>query len=583
MFWQALVACVDLSGLIGNICLCRPPRGTMRAIRALPVIALLLAVRQTDAQSRDQVERLTSLGQVWGFLKYFHPGVAAGSVHWDSVLVAAVPRVRGARNTREFETVIQSLLDVAGPVRPCTNCAPPAHDSLRKNVDFGWLTSSKTFGADIARQLAHVRDHRHQGSGRYVSYRNTALFQADTAFSTPEYPFEGVRLLALFRFWNAARYFFPYMYVNGGDWNAVLPEFIPRLIAARDAAEYHLTILELSARLNDAHVGASSPTLIAALGGRAPSFEARAVDNFVVVWKLARGATPDSNGLLVGDVITHVDGEGISERRRNLTKYIAAGNPAVFQRKLLFAMLRGHHDSATYTIERNGKSLTRRVAMAPTPAPNAGPPQLPSYPVTELARVLPNTDIGYVYMGDLNQSQVDSALAIVRNTSGLVLDVRNYPRGTMYRFAQFLNPDARPFVVFTGIDSTYPGQVAFFPGVRAGMPNGNPNHYRGRVAILVDERTQSHAEFTTMALRTSPQNKVIGSQTAGADGNVTPFVLPGGIRTLFTGLGVYYPDGRPTQRIGIVPDIEVRPTLRGLRDGRDEVLERALEYIRTGR
>lgn len=555
----------------------------MRAIRALPVIALLLAVRHADAQSRDQIERLTSLGQVWGFLKYFHPGVATGTVHWDSVLVAAVPKVRAVRNKGEFETVIQSLLDAAGTVRPCTSCAPPAHDSLRKNIDFGWLTSSKTFGPDITRQLAHVRDNRHQGSGRYVSYRNTATFQADTAFSTPEYPSEGGRLLGLFRFWNAARYFFPYMYVNGGDWNAVLQEFIPRLIAAKDARDYHLTIVELSARLNDAHVGANSATITATLGGRAPSFEARAIDGFVVVSKLARGASPDSNGLLVGDVITHVDGEGISERRRNLTRYIAAGNPAVFQRKLVTAVLRGHDDSATYTIERDGRSLTRRVAMAPRPATTAGPPQLPSYPVTELARVLPNTDIGYINMGDLNQTQVDSALAIVRNTSGLVMDVRNYPRGTMYRFTQFLNPEVRPFVRFTSIDSTHPGQVVWVPSYTAGLPNGNPDHYRGRVAILVDERTQSHAEFTTMALRTSPQNKVIGSQTAGADGNVTPFVLPGGIRTLFTGLGVYYPDGRPTQRTGIIPDIEIRPTLRGLRDGRDEVLERALEYIRTGR
>lgn len=554
----------------------------MRTIRALPIVALILVARHTDAQSRDQVERLASLGQVWGFLKYFHPGVATGSLHWDSVLVATVPRVRAARSQGEFERVIQSLIDAAGTVRPCTNCAPPAHDSLRKNVDFGWFTSSKTFGPDIARQLTHVRDNRHQGSGRYVSYRNTAVFQTDTAFSTPAYPSEGARLLALFRFWNAARYFFPYMYVNGSDWNAVLPEFIPRLIAANDAKDYHLTLVELSTRLNDAHVGANSATITAALGGRAPAFEARAIDGFVVVWKLARGATPDANGLLVGDVITHVDGEGISERRRNLTKYIAAGNPAVFQRKLVTAVLRGRGDSTTYTIERNGESLSRRVAMLPSPGPATTPPTMVSYPVTDLVRVLPD-NIGYIYMGDLNQTQVDSALAIVRNTSGLVMDVRNYPRGTMYRFAQFLNPEARPFVIFTGIDSTYPGQVAFFPGARAGLPNGNPDHYRGRVAILVDERTQSHAEFTVMALRTSPQNKVIGSQTAGADGNVTPFALPGGIRTVFTGLGVYYPDGKPTQRIGIVPDIEIRPTLKGLRDGRDEVLERALEYIRTGR
>ena len=555
----------------------------MRRLCALTFFTLLVYARPTAAQSREQVERLAALGQVWCFLKYFHPGVAKGSIHWDSALVATVPKVRSARTKAEFETALQSLLDAAGAVPPCASCRPAAHDSLRQNVDFRWLTDSKAFGADLTRQLIAIRDHRHQGSGRYVSYRLTATFQDDTAFSAPEYPSEGGRLLALFRFWNAARYYFPYLYVNGGDWNAVLPEFIPRLIAARDAREYHLAMLEVSARLNDAHVGASSAPIVAALGGRSPLFEARAIDGFVTVSRFPRGTTPDRNGVQVGDVITHVDGEPVSQRRRDLTKYIAAGNPSVFQRKLVTAVLRAQGDSATYTIERDGQSLTRRVAMAPRPTPTTTPPMMVSYPVTDLVRVLPNSSIGYIDMGDLNQSQVDSALAIIRNTDGLVMDVRNYPRGTMYRFAQFFNPEARPFVLFTGIDSTYPGQVAWFPGSRAGLPNGNQDHYRGRIAILVDERTQSHAEFTTMALRTSPQNKVIGSQTAGADGNVTSLVLPGGIRTGFTGLGVYYPDGRPTQRIGIVPDIEIRPTLSGLRAGRDEVLERALEYIRTGR
>lgn len=45
-------------------------------------------------------------------------------------------------------------------------------------------------------------------------------------------------------------------------------------------------------------------------------------------------------------------------------------------------------------------------------------------------------------------------------------------------------------------------------------------------------------------------------------------------------LGVYYPDGRPTQRIGILPDIEVRPTIAGIREGRDELIEAALRVIR---
>ena len=48
---------------------------------------------------------------------------------------------------------------------------------------------------------------------------------------------------------------------------------------------------------------------------------------------------------------------------------------------------------------------------------------------------------------------------------------------------------------------------------------------------------------------------------------------------MISGIGVFYPDKRPTQRIGIVADIEARPTLQGIRSGRDEVLEAALRHI----
>lgn len=83
-----------------------------------------------------------------------------------------------------------------------------------------------------------------------------------------------------------------------------------------------------------------------------------------------------------------------------------------------------------------------------------------------------------------------------------------------------------------------------------------------------------------MALRVAPRAKVVGSTTAGADGNISTFALPGGLSTLISGIGVFYPDRRPTQRVGILPDIEVRPTLAGIRAGRDEVLEAAIAEIR---
>ena len=82
-----------------------------------------------------------------------------------------------------------------------------------------------------------------------------------------------------------------------------------------------------------------------------------------------------------------------------------------------------------------------------------------------------------------------------------------------------------------------------------------------------------------MAFRSARQAKVIGSTTAGADGNVSPIALPGGISSMISGIGVFYPDKKPTQRIGIIPDLQVKPTIAGIRAGRDEVLEAAIREI----
>jgi C-terminal processing protease CtpA/Prc len=82
-----------------------------------------------------------------------------------------------------------------------------------------------------------------------------------------------------------------------------------------------------------------------------------------------------------------------------------------------------------------------------------------------------------------------------------------------------------------------------------------------------------------MALRTAPGAIVVGSTTAGADGNVSNFALPGGLSTMISGIGVFYPDGKPTQRIGILSDIEAKPTIEGIRAGRDEVLEAGIRQI----
>jgi C-terminal processing protease CtpA/Prc len=98
----------------------------------------------------------------------------------------------------------------------------------------------------------------------------------------------------------------------------------------------------------------------------------------------------------------------------------------------------------------------------------------------------------------------------------------------------------------------------------------------------VDESSLSQAEYTAMALRAMPNAVVMGSTTAGADGDVSRIPLPGGLSTMISGIGVFYPDHRPTQRVGIVPDVVVRPSVKGIAEGRDELVEAATRLIEAG-
>ena len=183
----------------------------------------------------------------------------------------------------------------------------------------------------------------------------------------------------------------------------------------------------------------------------------------------------------------------------------------------------------------------------------------------------------YLKLSTIKAGEVAKFIEAASGTQGLVIDVRNYPSAfVVFELGQLLVGDQMPFARFTSGDLSNPG--AFHWGPTVSLKPAAP-HYAGKVVILVDEISLSQAEYTTMALRVAPGARVVGSTTAGADGNVSPIPLPGGVSSMISGIGVFYPDKRPTQRVGIVPDVEVRPTIAGIRAGRDEVLEAGIRQI----
>ncbi len=164
---------------------------------------------------------------------------------------------------------------------------------------------------------------------------------------------------------------------------------------------------------------------------------------------------------------------------------------------------------------------------------------------------------------------------MMRGTKGIVIDLRCYPTTFMpFTYGAWLKFFSTTFVKFTTGSTDMPGTFTAGPAISNGGKNDQA--YTGRLVIIVNEETQSQAEYTTLAFQTVPGAITIGSTTAGADGNVSEITLPGGLGTMISGIGVLYPDGTETQRKGVKIDQLMHPTIEGIRKGTDELLEAAV-------
>jgi C-terminal processing protease CtpA/Prc len=176
----------------------------------------------------------------------------------------------------------------------------------------------------------------------------------------------------------------------------------------------------------------------------------------------------------------------------------------------------------------------------------------------------------------LRVKEVRDIVENLSNTKSIIIDIRNYPLGTKDAIVAELSEKEQECFKSIMPDLSKPGRFVWRKArKKAGRKNKDP--YKGKIILLVNEETISYAELTCMCLQTLDNVTVIGSQTAGADGNVTELKFIGGFDTNISGIGMFYPNGKETQRIGIEPDITIEQTISGIKNGRDEILEKAIE------
>jgi hypothetical protein len=523
----------------------------------------------------SETEKIAATAKVWGFLKYYHPAVADGKYNWDEQLFEILPKVENSASREQLSQVYIDWISNLKQVKKCKECEiEQGHEYFDKNFDLTWIEDEQLFTKELSGKLKYIEANRHMGKKHYVS----ASKQVGNIEVRNEINYEGfewqdknLRLLSLFRYWNIVEYFFPYKYLTDTDWDDVLKIMIPKFLNPETETDFHLAMLELVVSIDDSHAGFSSDLTRAFFGNYWIPAGFRLIDEKAVITWFYDDSLASMNDLKIGDAITKIDNKDVGAIFKENQKYITGSNLARKMRYPFNSIINGATDSVYIEYIRDSKTYSKSISRYFYDDFNFNRQENKSFKILD-------GNIGYVNMGEIKANDISDVMTSLKDTRAIVFDIRIYPKEMLLSITNYISSTTQDFWKKICPDLDYPGRFIWKNGNRGYNENGDLD-YKGKVVLLVNERTHSMAEFTTMCLQTGDNVTTIGSQTSGADGNTSKIEMVGGFITAFSGIGIFYPDGTETQRKGIKIDIEVKPTIQGIVEERDEVLERAIEFV----
>jgi len=402
--------------------------------------------------------------------------------------------------------------------------------------------------------------------------------------TAPERPW---RLLAGCRLWGTVDTFYPYLPLIG-DWEGAFRHVIPELLATpepgREEEAYGRALLHLAAAIEDGHTGLRGPAVDRVLGTAPPPIAIREIEGRWVVTDVYDLAIDD---LRVGDVVETADGVPMADRVAATWPLVTASTDRARRHAAAAWSLFGAPGTSITLGVRGADGALRDVTLR-RGRPEKPAPRKTGTPYHRIedrieGRIGGQANLGYVDLTRLRVPQVNPMFEALGDTDGLVLDLRGYPHGTGWALAARLN--TRGAEVLARFRRREVSRLVWNEGAASHaftqrLPPPDGPIYRGAIVVLIDGRAISQAEHTALGIEAASDAVFVGSPTAGTDGDVTTMVLPGDLKLWFTGHDVRPADGRQLQRIGILPDVAVEPTIAGIRAGRDEVLERGIEVLR---
>ncbi|MFD0941058.1 S41 family peptidase [Pedobacter boryungensis] len=589
---------------------------------------LLLNTTNVQAQQLNvkiQNENIQRFIQIWGLVKYKSRKSIAGKFDADKVFLSLIDSVKDA-NENQFNQLMSSLI---GTVDVSLDAVANGYDRkklnnyqhLLKNVDYNWI-KNKYFSSTLREQLVALSNQVNLSAKH--QYIPSVWYEGDlpNEGSYANYAFneEKMNLLTLAKTWNAVEYLFPYKYMMDRDWKAILIEMVPVFRKINDRLGYEKSILMLAVAINDTHGGELMETGNLKMTSTIfnvryyPPFDYKAELKGIIIKKFLNDSLKNSSELKAGDEIVAINGIKIERWLKERGALLPASNDAVMYRELstsnnnrgdTFAFSNLPSGTLSVKVKRDKAYLNLTLVMLDRSQ-------------KENVKLIENDivqkrikeksikgkenigeDITLFRAGDLfdkdlpREKDLIILSAELKSKKAIIVDMRKYPQSPgffSYYLPLLLGKSPFVFARYYAVDLKDPGAFLLREGIENYMHVAKDGSkpigelYKGEIVILTDENTQSMGEWFAMMLRQLNGNTtVIGSQTAGADGDVKRLTLPGEYRFSFTGNGIFYPDGKETQRIGIKPDIYFKASAKELSGEEDAHLQRAVKFIREGK
>ncbi|MES1245894.1 MAG: S41 family peptidase [Acidobacteriota bacterium] len=378
---------------------------------------------------------------------------------------------------------------------------------------------------------------------------------ADVQADTPE-----TRLAAVALAWGILQHLHPELKPDDPAWRAALR---PALAAADspDREAFLRATRALLAPLHDARAGFTHPgTPYAAL-----PLAWEPVEDRLVITGVAEGV----EGIRPGDVVEAIDGRPVAGILAEEEALASAGTPEARRWYALEPLLWGTRGSrVTLQLQGGSKiSLTRETPYEKLPSGTPLPP------VAE-----PRPGVIYVDLGRIEEEDLEALTPRLAAARGLIFDLRRGRNVSTVLLSRLIDRTASSsrwqVPVVMAPDHRDVEWMTTFWTIEPKTPR-----FRGRVAFLSDGRCDGYAETLLGMIEAYRLGDVVGARSGGSNGTINRSLLPGGWRLIWSGQRVLKQDDSPLQGVGVAPTVPAARTLRGIAEGRDEVVDKAVALV----